>query len=193
MNYTLHAMHRRMMEPLNLAAEAGQMMLQPVAAFYPPARFAQASLEMVGRVTRTYAKPDFGLDVEPEVVDDKPFCRLLRFRNRHGRRNAKTLLVVAPLSGHHATLLRDTVDALIDIHDLEALSDERQFFPIYNPAPLVRAEVLETDEEVLEELGRLAPTFGDVSEMRRLVRQVDIGKRHPRVVAREYLEATDLI
>lgn len=118
MNYTLHAMHRRMMEPLNLAAEAGQMMLQPVAAFYPPARFAQASLEMVGRVTRTYAKPDFGLDVEPEVVDDKPFCRLLRFRNRHGRRNAKTLLVVAPLSGHHATLLRDTVDALIEQDDV---------------------------------------------------------------------------
>lgn len=118
MIYTLHAMRQRMMEPLNLAAEAGQMMLQPAAAFYPPARVAQASLEMLGRVTRTYAKPEFGLDVEPEVIDDKPFCRLLRFANRHGRKSARTVFLIAPLSGHHATLLRDTVDAMIEQDDV---------------------------------------------------------------------------
>jgi poly(3-hydroxybutyrate) depolymerase len=118
MIYTLHAFNQRLMEPLNLAAEAGQMWLQPAAAFYPPARMAQASLEMVGRITRTYAKPEFGLDVEPEVLDEKPFCRLLRFANRHGSRDARTLFLVAPLSGHHATLLRDTVDALIEQDDV---------------------------------------------------------------------------
>jgi methyl-accepting chemotaxis protein len=86
-----------------------------------------------------------------------------------------------------------SVDALIDIHDLETLADERQFFPVYNPAPLVREEVLEAEDRVLDELARIAPTFGAVSEMRRLVREVDIGKRHPRVVAREYLEGEGLL
>jgi poly(3-hydroxybutyrate) depolymerase len=114
MIYTLHHMRQRMLEPLNLAAETGQMMLQPAANFFAPARFAQASLEMVGRVTRTYAKPDFGLDIEEEVVDEKPFCRLLHFPNRYGRTDGRTILLVAPLSGHHATLLRDTVDAFIE-------------------------------------------------------------------------------
>jgi methyl-accepting chemotaxis protein len=86
-----------------------------------------------------------------------------------------------------------TVDALIDIHDLRELDDERHFFPIYNPAPLVRNEVLEANPNALEVLGEIGPTFADVSEIRRLVRQVDIGKRHPRVVAREYLEEIGLI
>ena len=114
MIYTLHHMRQRMLEPLNFAAETGQMMLQPAANFFAPARFAQASLEIVGRVTRTYAKPDFGLDIEETVVDDKPFCRLLHFANRHGRTDGRKILLVAPLSGHHATLLRDTVDAFIE-------------------------------------------------------------------------------
>ncbi|MEF8772674.1 glycine betaine ABC transporter substrate-binding protein [Halodesulfurarchaeum sp.] len=86
-----------------------------------------------------------------------------------------------------------TVDALIDIHDLEELTDKQQFFPIYNPGPLVRNDVLESNPDVMDVLDRIGPTFGEVSEIRRLVRQVDIGKRHPRVVAREYLESVDLL
>ncbi|MGM0372444.1 MAG: glycine betaine ABC transporter substrate-binding protein, partial [Halobacteriota archaeon] len=86
-----------------------------------------------------------------------------------------------------------TVDALIDIHDLEELEDRRQFFPIYNPAPLVRNDLVRSHPEVLDVLNRIGPTFEDVSEMRRLVRQVDIGKRHPRVVAHEYLETAGLL
>jgi osmoprotectant transport system substrate-binding protein len=86
-----------------------------------------------------------------------------------------------------------TVDALIDIHGLEELADERQFFPIYNPAPLVRNDVEREYPEVREVLDRIGPTFDDVTTMRRLVRQVEVGKRHPRVVAREFLEQTGLI
>ncbi|MFB6109760.1 MAG: glycine betaine ABC transporter substrate-binding protein [Halodesulfurarchaeum sp.] len=85
-----------------------------------------------------------------------------------------------------------TVDALIDIHDLVELSDTRQFFPIYNPAPLVREDLAASNPDLMEALDRIGPTFTDVSEIRRLVRQVDIGKRHPRVVAREYLETAGL-
>jgi len=86
-----------------------------------------------------------------------------------------------------------TVDALIDIHDLETLTDERQFFPVYNPAPLLREELLEADPTVLEAVNRIGPTFEAVDEMRRLVRQVEIGKRNPQAVAREYLETVDLV
>ncbi len=86
-----------------------------------------------------------------------------------------------------------TVDALIDIHDLEELADDRHFFPIYNPGPLIRNDVLEDHPNVLDVLNKIGPTFENVTEIRRLVRQVDIGKRHPRVVAREYLEEIGLI
>ena len=86
-----------------------------------------------------------------------------------------------------------TVDALIDVHDLQRLEDTRQFFPIYNPAPLTRADFAAENPALFEALDRIGPTFTDVSEIRRLVRQVDVGKRHPRVVAREYLETAGLV
>ena len=82
MLYGVHAMHRMMLEPLNLMAEAGQMMLEPLAQTNLPARTMLAGLELVGRITRTYGKPEFGLDVEPEVMAEMPFCRLLRFPAR---------------------------------------------------------------------------------------------------------------
>ena len=58
-----------------------------------------------------------------KVALDKPFCRLLRFKrytddaeNILGMKDQPTVLVVAPLSGHHATLLRDTVRTLLPDH-----------------------------------------------------------------------------
>ncbi len=51
-----------------------------------------------------------------EVALDKPFCRLVHFRQREARE--RKVLVVAPLSGHHATLVRDTVRALLAEHDV---------------------------------------------------------------------------
>ena len=50
------------------------------------------------------------------MADEKPFCRLVHFKQAtHKRRN---VLVVAPLSGHHATLLRDTVRSLLAEHEV---------------------------------------------------------------------------
>src|SRR5690606_1048521 len=82
---------------------------------------------------KEYEKPSFnitsaqvnGVDVavQEQVAVSKPFCRLLRFKRFTD--NAKllpkmkaqpTVLVVAPLSGHHATLLRDTVRMLLRDH-----------------------------------------------------------------------------
>ena len=51
---------------------------------------------------------------------DKPFCRLVHFHRdvRHASQKDPKVLLVAPLSGHHATLLRDTVRALLPAHDV---------------------------------------------------------------------------
>ncbi|MEJ0044950.1 MAG: polyhydroxyalkanoate depolymerase [Rhodospirillales bacterium] len=78
-------------------------------------------------VTQRYDKPEFGLTytligrkqvaVTEEVVASEAFCRLLHFR-RDTERDDPRVLVVAPLSGHYATLLRDTVRALLPNHDV---------------------------------------------------------------------------
>ncbi len=114
MLYGVLAMHRKMLEPFSLAAETGQILLEPLTKASFSARTLSAGLELFGRATRTYYKPEFGLDIEPEVAVDKPFCRLLRFAPRPHGDPERRFLLIAPLSGHHATLLRHTVDAFID-------------------------------------------------------------------------------
>ncbi|MCW5732984.1 MAG: polyhydroxyalkanoate depolymerase [Enhydrobacter sp.] len=86
-----------------------------------------AGAEIVARLTRDYGKPEFGLPttqidgesvaVNEEILLRKPFCQLLRFRRDTTRRDPKVLLV-APMSGHYATLLRGTVEALLPDHDV---------------------------------------------------------------------------
>ena len=83
-----------------------------------------ASAELFERMTRRYGKPAFGLDstivagtgyeVEEQVVWERPFCRLLRFdRVGFPDESQPKLLIVAPMSGHYATLLRGTVEAFL--------------------------------------------------------------------------------
>jgi poly(3-hydroxybutyrate) depolymerase len=83
-----------------------------------------ASAELFERMTRRYGKPAFGLDsttiagvpygVEEQVVWERPFCRLLRFvRIGFAEGSQPKLLIVAPMSGHYATLLRGTVEAFL--------------------------------------------------------------------------------
>jgi poly(3-hydroxybutyrate) depolymerase len=90
-----------------------------------------AGAELFERMTRRYGKPTFGLDeiqvdrvvtpVLEDVVWAKPFCNLLRFVRpdfADGAHQTK-LLIVAPMSGHYATLLRGTVEAFLphfDVH-----------------------------------------------------------------------------
>ncbi len=60
------------------------------------------------------------MPVQELVARQKPFCRLLHFERElpPGRRPDPRVLLVAPLSGHHSTLLRDTVRTLLPTHDL---------------------------------------------------------------------------
>jgi poly(3-hydroxybutyrate) depolymerase len=84
-----------------------------------------ASAELFERMTRRYGKPTFGLDeinvdgvpcaVLEDVVWSRPFCNLLRFvrPDLPGGEAQPKLLIVAPMSGHYATLLRGTVEAFL--------------------------------------------------------------------------------
>ncbi|MFQ5626489.1 MAG: polyhydroxyalkanoate depolymerase [Methyloligellaceae bacterium] len=97
----------------------------------PMGRSVAAACEMFERVTRRYSKPSFGIEhtqvdaqrvpVHEEVVWRKPFCELRHFRRELPRDtdgNDTRLLIVAPLSGHYATLLRGTVEAMLPRHDV---------------------------------------------------------------------------
>jgi len=85
-------------------------------------RGVTAACELFERTTRRYEKPTFGLrstlvDGEPvrvseEVVWARPFCTLLHFRKERPQPQPR-LLIVAPMSGHYATLLRGTVEAML--------------------------------------------------------------------------------
>lgn len=90
-----------------------------------------AACEVFENITRRYGKPEFGLNstrisglevpVEEEVALSKPFCNLIRFRRDEsvaGRRDDPKVLIVAPMSGHYATLLRGTVAAMLPEHEV---------------------------------------------------------------------------
>jgi poly(3-hydroxybutyrate) depolymerase len=83
-------------------------------AHLPLSKRMAASSDLFLRVTGRYAKPAWNIG-EYDVADDRPFCQLLHFKGSEGK---PKVLVVAPLSGHHATLLRDTVRSLMAEHDV---------------------------------------------------------------------------
>lgn len=131
MLYALHEAQRVSATPLRLAAEASQILLRnpwnPIS-WTPAARAAAAASEIVETNLRSYGKPSFGLErtvingravaIEEEVFARKPFCQLRRFRRVARRPDDPKVLIVAPLSGHFATLLRGTVAALLPDHEV---------------------------------------------------------------------------
>jgi polyhydroxyalkanoate depolymerase len=96
-------------------------------ASHPFVRHLGAGYELVSRARLSHERPAFGIDsvvvdrrrvpVVEEVADRTPFATLLHFA-KDTRRQLPRVLVVAPLSGHFATLLRDTVRTLSADHDV---------------------------------------------------------------------------
>ena len=94
----------------------------------PLAKSISAACELFERTTRRYDKPAFGLAstlvggervaVSEEIVWTRPFAQVIRFRRAGRERKQPKLLIVAPMSGHYATLLRGTVDAFLPTHDV---------------------------------------------------------------------------
>lgn len=130
MLYQLHEMQHLAWAPARAAAEATRRLFRhpmtPVA-YTAYGRAIAAACEVFEQVTRRRHKPSFGLDstlidgravqVSEEIVARRDFCELLHFR-RDTARDDPRVLVVAPLSGHFATLLRDTVRGLLPDHDV---------------------------------------------------------------------------
>jgi poly(3-hydroxybutyrate) depolymerase len=129
MLYTMHELSRAMMRPWVYASEATAKMFSAPESWLsrlPGAERIAATHELLYRIGKGYEKPQFGFTtiaahghvlpvVELEVAR-KPFCRLLRFKRYSDDAQVVAdlhddpkVLVVAPLSGHHSTLLRDTV------------------------------------------------------------------------------------
>jgi poly(3-hydroxybutyrate) depolymerase len=100
-------------------------------AHTPFGRSVAAGAEIFERVTRRYVKPSFDITevnidgqavpVREEVIWTQPFCRLLHFKREFagsGENGDSKLLLVAPMSGHYSTLLRGTVRAMLQRHDV---------------------------------------------------------------------------
>ena len=82
-----------------------------------PGRMLSASADVFCGVAQRRGKPAWNLPATLEVVADRPFGRLVRFVTGAAGTRPRVLLV-APMSGHYATLLRNTVEVLMDDHDV---------------------------------------------------------------------------
>ncbi|MGB7480641.1 MAG: polyhydroxyalkanoate depolymerase [Burkholderiaceae bacterium] len=136
MIYQLHEMNRTLLHPLMQWAEASSKLFSnPVSplAHTPFSQRIAAGYELLYRLGKNYEKPAFGIDstvidgetvgIVEEAAETRPFCTLLHFRKDMSAKafaalKQPTVLLVAPLSGHHATLLRDTVRTLLPAHDI---------------------------------------------------------------------------
>ncbi|CAN5129007.1 polyhydroxyalkanoate depolymerase [soil metagenome] len=138
MLYALHELAYTSAQPFRLGAQlAREFWKSPLnpAGDTAIGRTAYASAELFESVTRRYGKPAWGLEVvnidgKPvrtveQIVWSSPWVRMVRFaRNVGDLKRAKkpvaapSVLIVAPLSGHYATLLRGTVETFLQDHDV---------------------------------------------------------------------------
>lgn len=136
MLYQLYETQRSFMEPFaDLAQAASKLYSNPLnpASQTPLAQRVSAAYALVHRLGKDYVKPEFGIRtvkvdgkdvaIHERVEIDKPFCELRRFKRfSDDPQTLQTLkqqppvLIVAPLSGHYATLLRDTARTMLQDH-----------------------------------------------------------------------------
>ena len=136
MLYQIYENHRSVMEPFaDLAEIAAKLYNNPMLPLgqMPMAQRISAAYELMHRLGKDYVKPVFGIQsvriedkdiaIHERVEVDKPFCELRRFKRFTDDVNTLTMLksqpvvlIVAPLSGHYATLLRDTVRTMLQGH-----------------------------------------------------------------------------
>jgi poly(3-hydroxybutyrate) depolymerase len=136
--YHLHELNRALLNPAIQWARMGAQAFSARGSWLaqlPGAAGVAAGYELLYRIGKTYGKPAFGIDevnvrgvkvaVTEETVLHKPFCRLQVFKRHSDKGDVAAalerdpvVLLVAPLSGHHATLLRDTVRTLLADHEV---------------------------------------------------------------------------
>lgn len=134
MNYYAYEMAHAMLSPVRMGVQAMRQTLDwPLNPFGQTfaGKNMRAACEVFENVTRRYGKPEFGLKstmisglevpIHEEVILSRPFCNLIHFRRDDtvaGPRRDPKVLIVAPMSGHYATLLRGTVAAMLPEHDV---------------------------------------------------------------------------
>lgn len=140
MLYSLVELNRVALAPMRLAARAGRAALaSPMNPFGDTSygKSLTAMADVFESATRYYGKPEWRIDsvrlngtdvsVETRTVLRSPWCGLVHFRKdperlaevrRKGAPPLPRLLIVAPLSGHYATLLRGTVEGFLETHDV---------------------------------------------------------------------------
>lgn len=129
MLYEVYQAQADLFAPLRSMAQVmnASMVWPNHAALMPVARRMSAALELFDRFTLTHERPPFGIreavtdgiavDVYEKVVFATPFGTLLHFR-KHAETKQPAVLIVAPLSGHFSTLLRETVRTMLPEHDV---------------------------------------------------------------------------
>ena len=133
MLYHWYELGRAAVRPARFAADSMRLFLNPLNPWTHTAmgRNAIAACEVFERATRRYPKPAFGIThtlvdrvpvrVTEEVVWEHSACRLVHFKRSIDPKRAADnprLLLVAPMSGHFATLLRGTVETFLPDHDV---------------------------------------------------------------------------
>src|SRR5437764_10945515 len=132
--YWFYELGHAALTPARAFADAGRMFYKNPAnpfAHTAAGKAAAAAFELFERTTRRYSQPEWGIDhtvvgaervpVHIIPVWERPFCRLLHFERAFDhapKRPQPKLLIVAPMSGHYATLLRGTVEAFLPNHDV---------------------------------------------------------------------------
>ena len=136
MLYQIYETQRALLAPFSeFASATAKLYSHPLSPFthVPLSQRYAAGLDLMHRITKEYERPEFNIQsvqvegvpvaVQEQVAIHKPFCDLLRFKRFTDNaaaldkmKNQPVVLVVAPLSGHHATLLRDTVRSLLQDH-----------------------------------------------------------------------------
>jgi len=132
MLYSAYQAHTDMLSPIRALADAMSRTMTMHEAFRGAPRPSVGSnvgalYELIARFGLRHERPAYAIHgvtvenrivpVREEAVDVTPFCTLLRF-NKEIDRTQPRVLIVAPLSGHFATLLRDTVRTMLPDHDV---------------------------------------------------------------------------
>lgn len=136
MLYQIYETQRSFMEPFaDLAQATAKLYSNPLSPLgqMPMAPRVAAAYALLHRLGKDYEKPEFGIHtvtvggvevaIHERVEIDKPFCELRRFKRFSDDvatlatlKSQPAVLIVAPLSGHYATLLRDTVRTMLQDH-----------------------------------------------------------------------------
>ena len=136
MLYQIYDFQKALLQPLTeWAKTTAETFVNPAnpLSLVPGAERLAASYELLHRLGKDYKKPEFGIRsvnahgkevvVQELTTIAKPFCNLVRFKRFSDdveviskMKQDPVVLIVAPLSGHHSTLLRDTVRTMLQDH-----------------------------------------------------------------------------